>query len=198
MKTTQKIRIFALVTALLMMILCVGVCATDAAAAPEVSENEGQLDHTETTGTADEKDTEEGKLDQNMSGADMSMSERFGYALQGTATGMLMVFAVLTLLAIIVAITGKLLGPKSAKKVEKKMVKESTTAVPESGSPRAFDIPAPQVAPVESVQDDRELAAVITAAIAAMIESGDYKNEFVGGFRVVSFKRSSTGAWNRK
>ena len=40
--------------------------------------------------------------------------------------------------------------------------------------------------------------AAITAAIAAMIESGDYGNEFAGGFRVVSFKRSTKGAWNRK
>jgi hypothetical protein len=42
------------------------------------------------------------------------------------------------------------------------------------------------------------IVAVITAAIAAMIESGDYGNEFAGGFRVVSFKRSTKGAWNRK
>ena len=48
------------------------------------------------------------------------------------------------------------------------------------------------------VQDDGELIAVITAAIAATIESSEYKNEFVGGFRVVSFKRSEKTAWNRK
>ena len=53
-------------------------------------------------------------------------------------------------------------------------------------------------APAAQASDDGELAAVITAAIAAMIESGDYKNEFVGGFRVVSFKRSTQSAWNRK
>ena len=58
----------------------------------------------------------------------------------------------------------------------------------------AFDpanIPAP-------VHDDGEIAAVITAAIAAMLDSEEYKNEFVGGFRVVSFKRSTDGAWNKK
>ena len=58
--------------------------------------------------------------------------------------------------------------------------------------------PAPAAAAAESVQDDGELVAVITAAIAAMIESGDYKDEFKGGFRVVSFKRSAQSAWNRK
>lgn len=46
--------------------------------------------------------------------------------------------------------------------------------------------------------DDGELAAVITAAVAAMLESEEYKNEFAGGFRVVSFKRSTKSAWNRK
>ena len=37
-----------------------------------------------------------------------------------------------------------------------------------------------------------------SSGIFRMIESGDYKNEFVGGFRVVSFKRSTNGAWNKK
>ena len=55
-----------------------------------------------------------------------------------------------------------------------------------------------ETASAPQTQDDGELIAVITAAIAAMIESGDYKNEFVGGFRVVSFKRNTGGAWNRK
>ena len=49
-----------------------------------------------------------------------------------------------------------------------------------------------------TAQDDGELVAVITAAVAAMIESSEYKNEFAGGFRVVSFKRSEKTAWNRK
>ncbi len=164
MKTSKKIRIFALVTASLMLLFSVGALAAD-------------------------------KLDQNMSGADMTFAERFAYAMQGTATGMLMVFAVLTLLAIIVSITGKLLGPKSEKKLEKT---EKPKAVSTPAATPAVTESAPAPAAAESVQDDGELAAVITAAIAAMIESGDYKNEFVGGFRVVSFKRSSNGAWNRK
>ena len=63
----------------------------------------------------------------------------------------------------------------------------------------SFDhLKADKPEPVAEVQDDGELIAVITAAIAAMIESGDYKNEFVGGFRVVSFKRTTSGAWNKK
>ena len=45
------------------------------------------------------------KLDQNMSGADMTFGERFEYAMQGTVTGMLMVFAVLGLLFGIVTLS---------------------------------------------------------------------------------------------
>ena len=45
------------------------------------------------------------KLDQNMSGADMTPGERLEYALQGTVTGMVMVFAVLGLLWGIVALS---------------------------------------------------------------------------------------------
>ena len=45
------------------------------------------------------------KLDQNMSGADMTFGERFEYAIQGTVTGMLMVFAVLGLLFGIVTLS---------------------------------------------------------------------------------------------
>ena len=63
----------------------------------------------------------------------------------------------------------------------------------------ASPVPAPGVESAENTdaQDDGQLIAVITAAVAAMIES-EYKDEFSGGFRVVSFKRSAKGAWNRK
>ena len=138
------------------------------------------------------------KLDQNMSGADMTFGERFEYAIQGTVTGMLMVFAVLGLLFGIVTLSrvflydipnrkkARLTPMKTENKVTDtpKKVPENVIIVHDTEPPRT---------------DDGELVAVITAAIAAMIESNDdYKNEFAGGFRVVSFKRSTTGAWNRK
>ena len=135
------------------------------------------------------------KLDQNMSGADMTPGERLEYALQGTVTGMVMVFAVLGLLWGIVALSKVVFYdiPKKKANAEKKSASDAVQA----------PVQAPAQAPVAPVaqpeaQDDAELAAVITAAIAAMIESGDYQNEFVGGFRVVSFKRSSARAWNKK
>ena len=135
------------------------------------------------------------KLDQNMSGADMTFGERFEYALQGTATGMLMVFAVLGLLWGIVTLSKLFLYDLPNKKAEKKKKKRASALT------SSDVVSAPEIVPEEmseSYEDEGEIAAVITAAIAAMIESGDYKNEFAGGFRVVSFKRSSNSAWNRK
>lgn len=135
------------------------------------------------------------KLDQNMSGADMTFGERFEYALQGTATGMLMVFAVLGLLWGIVSLSKLFLYDLPNKKAENKKKKRASALA------SSDVVSAPEIVPEEmseSYEDEGEIAAVITAAIAAMIESGDYKNEFAGGFRVVSFKRSSNSAWNRK
>ena len=80
-------------------------------------------------------------------------------------------------------------------KAEKKE-KARQAAMAKNAAPAEPVAPATP-APVEA-QDDGELAAVITAAIAAMIDSSEYKNEFVGGFRVVSFKRSTQSAWNKK
>lgn len=135
------------------------------------------------------------KLDKDMSGENMTLGERFEYALQGTATGMLMVFAVLALLWGIVSLS-KVIFYDIPNKKKEEVNKTSAPAV----VPAPETISAPVTATADEVQasDDGELAAVITAAIAAMIESGDYKNEFVGGFRVVSFKRTTSGAWNRK
>ena len=138
-----------------------------------------------------------GKLDMNLKPE--SFEERLEYALQGTATGMVMVFSVLGLLCLI------LYGSKfvfydipnkkreraiKAKQKSIEIAAQPTVEVTPSATETAESVPA--------AQDDGELAAVITAAIAAMLESEEYKNEFVGGFRVVSFKRSTQGAWNRK
>ena len=124
-----------------------------------------------------------------------SFGDRAEIALQGTVTGMLMVFSVLGLLAVIMTLSKIIFYDIPNKKKEKK----KAPAAPAVSQPVAAPTPVAPVAPVANeVTDDGELAAVITAAIAAMIESGDYKNEFVGGFRVVSFKKSANGAWNRK
>ena len=169
MKLNKKIRIFALVTAVIACLSTVTAFAAD-------------------------------KLDKNMAGEGMSFAERFEFALQGTATGMLMVFAVLGLLGGIVALSKVILHDIPAKNQEKANAEKSAPA-PVAKQEKAVEPVAQEAsAPVAeaSAQDDGELLAVITAAISAMIDSGECKNEFVGGFRVVSFKRSSEGAWNRK
>ena len=142
---------------------------------------------------------ESGKLDMNL--APESFEERVEYALQGTVTGMLMVFAVLAFLTVVLYVSKYVFYdiPNRKNQKEASAPKEKKTEAKPKVEKKApvsasVEAPAPTVAPL----DDGELVAVITAAIAAMIESGDYKNEFVGGFRVVSFKRSEKNAWNRR
>ncbi len=180
MKFNKKIRIFALITLVLITLFAITASATEAQA-PEGNNSESVE-----------------KLDQNMHGGDMSFSERFEYALQGTATGMLMIFAVLGLLWGIVSLSKLFFYdiPNKKKEAEER-AKKAATPVAEADASSVTDA-APEPVAIPAAEDDGELAAVITAAIAAMIESGDYKNEFVGGFRVVSFKRTTPGAWNRK
>jgi sodium pump decarboxylase gamma subunit len=169
MKNLKRIAIFMVA----LIVLCT-VMSVTAVAASASSEGEA---------------VESGKLDMNLKPE--SFEERLEYALQGTATGMLMIFGVLGLLTLILYGSKYVFYdmPSKAKNKEKTVKNE----VKVEAAPAPVETPA-----VPAAQDDGELAAVITAAIAAMLESDEYKNEFVGGFRVVSFKRSSQGAWNRK
>lgn len=139
------------------------------------------------------------KLDKDMSGSEMTLAERLEYALQGSATGMIMVFAVLGLLAVVLYLSKVVFYDiPNKKKAEQSNEKSSESNVPVANTTSAPVQTVTAASAATASGNDGELAAVITAAIAAMIESGDYKNEFVGGFRVVSFKRSTSGAWNRK
>ena len=109
-----------------------------------------------------------------------------------------MVFAVLTLLCLILYASKLFFYDIPNRKKEKKIAKKDAkveAGIAEQKEKSASEEP---VSATASAQDDGELVAVITAAVAAMIESSEYKNEFVGGFRVVSFKRSEKTAWNRK
>ncbi len=122
-----------------------------------------------------------------------SFSDRLELALQGTVTGIVMVFAVLTLLTLILYLSKVIFYNIPQKRREKEKAKNEVTF--EQTTP---SIPVVEE-PVSNEADDTELAAVITAAIAAMLDSEEYKEEFRGGFRVVSFKRSdNSGAWNKK
>lgn len=100
--------------------------------------------------------------------------------------GMGMVFLVLAILWLVLIIFKKLLY-----KGDSKTEKPKKTAPPVEVAPTH---PASPVAPT----DDAQLIAVITAAVAAAIESDeDLSAEFIGGFRVVSFqKKSGKTSWN--
>ena len=98
--------------------------------------------------------------------------------------GMAMVFLVLALLWGVLAIF-KLIFYKP----ENKKTKSVEEKKPE---------PVVEPIPVVEEQNDDELVAVITAAVAAYIESEE-PNAAPNGFRVVSFRRTNGGrAWNAK
>ena len=177
MKTIKKLSIFVILFLVVSMML-----TTVAFAAAESSE----MPNTEMSG----------KLDKDMSGKDMTFGERLEYVLQGTITGMLMVFAVLGMLWGIISVSKVVFYDIPNKKKEKELKKRAAKAPITAPIQESDGSVIPEIN--ESGSDEGELAAVITAAIAAMIESGDYKDEFVGGFKVVSFKRSAKTAWNRK
>ena len=181
MKNLKKLCIFVILTLVVCMAFATVAFAADAA-------NESVTEASN-------------KLDMDLKPE--SFGERAEIALQGTVTGMLMVFSVLGLLAIIMTLSKIVFYDMPNKKKEReKKKRELSKSVPEA----PVEAPAPKtevIIPKEEpvaceTADDGEIVAVITAAIAAMIESGEYKNEFVGGFRVVSFKRSTSSAWNKK
>ena len=176
MKIMKKIGIFALVVILLFSVMSVSVFA-----AGDGADNATEADS--------------GKLD--MALKPESFGDRLGYAVQGTVTGILMVFAVLALLCLILYASKLVFYDIPNKKVEKARAarEEKKAETPADG---ADNIESETENAIVSETDDGELVAVITAAVAAMIESSEYKNEFAGGFRVVSFKRNEKTAWNRK
>ena len=126
----------------------------------------------------------------DIAGDSLTLGERFEYALQGTVTGLLMVFAVLALLWGIVSLSKVIFYdiPRKRKANEEKIADAVSEVLNDAAAPVQPSLPE---------TDDTQLAAVITAAVAAMIESGEYKEEFAGGFRVVSFKRASGKKWNK-
>ena len=174
MKLFRKISIILAIALVLSVTLSINVFATESASE-----------------AVTEAATESNKLDMDLAGGDLSMNERLEYALQGTITGMLMIFLVLGLLAAIVSLSKVVFYDIP----NKKKAKEAASA------PVVVAEPAVEEKTDEAIaaEDDTQLAAVITAAIAAMLDSEQYSNEFKSGFRVVSFKRVNTnGAWNKK
>lgn len=114
--------------------------------------------------------------------------ERLELAGQVFLIGMAMVFAVLALLWGILALFGKVMT-----RTKKQSAPAEPVAPVESAAPVAEE-PVADVATVAET-DDGELIAVITAAVAAAIESDEeLSSRFASGFRVVSFKKSARSA----
>ena len=112
--------------------------------------------------------------------------ERLALAGQMTLLGMVMIFAVLSILWAILAIFQRVMAGNAEKPAEE---------------PKKATAPAPVVAsPAPVSNDDEVIAAVIAAAVAAyMSDESNTEAAYNGGFRVVSFRRVQGGkAWNSK
>lgn len=174
MKSIKKIGISVLICIFLICTTCICISAES------VTENISE--------TVEEVDLGEIK------GENLSLSERIEYALQGTVTGMVMVFAVLTLLCLVVALSKVIFYdiPKRARE----------NAKAQEESEQAVEVETNETVALTDANydtdDDGQLIAVITAAVSAVIESGEYGDEFASGFRVVSFKRTNNGKWNKR
>lgn len=117
--------------------------------------------------------------------------ERWVYAGQMTLLGMLMVFSVLAILWVILSLFKVFFARNENAPVEKVAKVKAVEKAAE---------PAPKIASVPAQQHtDEELVAILTAAIAAYIESEGQSESYAGGFRVVSFRRVGGGrSWNAK
>lgn len=122
----------------------------------------------------------------------MPFGERVAYSLRMLVVGLGAVFAILALLWGVLVLSRILIHDMPARRREKQLAQNAKAEAPSQAPAVA---PAPAATP--AAQDAGALIAVITAAIsAAMAEEGTTP---AGGFRVVSFRRSSNaGAWNRK
>ena len=114
-------------------------------------------------------------------------ADAWGYAGQMTLLGMLMVFAVLGILWGVLAIFKIAFAEKKPK--ANKSAPEKSELAPNTQE---------QSTPVVAQNNDAELIAVLTAAVAAyMADEGAHAQD--GSFRVVSFTRVRSGrAWNTK
>ena len=108
----------------------------------------------------------------------LELSEAIGYGLQTALLGMGVIFVVLSILMIV------LIAFKFVFYKQPKTEKKAAPVKVEAPAPAPVTAPAP--APAEpAAADDAELVAVITAAIAAMMDAPQTS------FRVVSFKRTA-------
>ena len=119
----------------------------------------------------------------------MFSSARLILAGQMLLMGLGMVFLVLAVLWLVLLIFKKVFY-KDPAATAAKAAKQAAKAEKETAKAAPAPVAAPAVAPAP-VQDDGQLIAVITAAVAATIEADPaLSSQFASGFRVVSFKKT--------
>lgn len=186
-------KIWAVALALVIIVSCMSVQVF--ATQPTDTEAGGESETSAPIATESDKPLGE------VEGSDTSMSKRIEYALQGTVTGMLMVFAVLAILCLVVTLSRVIFYDVPRKARENAAAESSHAAESIQESSPSVPAHASETAAVPTTGegiDDGVLAAVITAAIYAAIESGELGDELASGFRVVSFRRAGNGQWNKK
>lgn len=121
----------------------------------------------------------------------LTTAEKFSLSGEMLLRGMGTVFMVLIILWVVLMIFGKVFATDE-KKPEKKA---APAPAPKKEAPKAAasakPAPAPVPAPAAPAQDDKELIAVITAAIAAYQSASGQPNL---PFRVVSFTRKNNAS----
>ena len=118
--------------------------------------------------------------------SDMTFSERAQEALTMVVMGMVMVFLVLAIIMLVLMLMERVFAKGTSGK------KTADAPKPVSKTPEPVPVP---VAP--TVSDDGAVIAAITAAISAMLAAENGTESYQGGFRVVSFKRSTRNTpWN--
>ena len=118
----------------------------------------------------------------------LSTADKLSLSGEMLLRGLGTVFMVLIILWVVLMVFGKVFGG-----VEKKPAKPAAPA-PKKEAPKAAPAPAPapvQTASAAPAQDDKELIAVITAAIAAYQSASGQPNL---PFRVVSFTRKNNAS----
>ena len=115
----------------------------------------------------------------------LSWGDRLNYMWVGVLVGMLVVFSVLALLWLILEAFGAV--ARKGKKENKPVLAPAVVA------------PAPAPVPeTASTENDEEIVAAITAALAVYMEEAKAANPSINGFRVVSFKKVGSAAhWNQ-
>ena len=115
----------------------------------------------------------------------MSLLEKLGQGVPIAIIGYVMVFVVLGILWAVIELMRVILSPKGQKKSKEQAV---TTKTPQTS---LSDVAVEEVVETEQV-DEGELVAVLTAAVAASLNTSTYN------LRIKSFKRIDTknNAWS--